>query len=243
MRFSLPALGCVFSILLASAVQAQYGGFGGAGPGGYSPPSPGGYNSGPSIPSAPSIPGPPTIPSSGGYGPGGFGPGATGSDPFTPGSTGPGTYGGADPFSRPNTPPDYTTPAYSPPSYSPPRYTPPSYTPPSMLYEEYKYCTSCNKEVADSASVGQRCPHCGVLWTSDDSSPFSPRSSSRTSTPLNISARNVGRLVGLAVMLVIGACGGLGALFAATRKSANSRPNGPFPPNYYPPPPGSPFQR
>lgn len=241
MRFSLPAFGCVFTILLASAAQAQYGGFGGAGPGGYSGPSPGGFSSGPSIPSTPSIPSP------GGYGPGGYSP------DFGPGNTGPGGYGSSDPFPRLNTPPDYTSPAYSPPSYSPPSYSPPSYTPsysppsytpPSMMYDEYKYCTSCNKEVSDSASVGQRCPHCGVLWTSDDSSPFGSRSSNTgAGLPLNISARNLGRLVGLVVMLIIGACGGLGALFAASRKSANSRPNGHLPSNYYPPPPGSPFNR
>lgn len=39
------------------------------------------------------------------------------------------------------------------------------------VYRYDKYCTGCGETVPDSASVGERCPHCGITWVADSTNP------------------------------------------------------------------------
>lgn len=45
----------------------------------------------------------------------------------------------------------------------------PPYPQPQLEYVQY--CTNCNTQVANSVKVGDRCPHCGAVWTFYGSAP------------------------------------------------------------------------
>lgn len=80
----------------------------------------------------------------------------------------------------PTVPPTYVPPTNPVPSYSPP-VTPspmPSPMPPPMQNVrpgfpfgpqgvERAECLSCKKAIPVSSTVGQKCPHCGVIWTEE----------------------------------------------------------------------------
>ena len=66
------------------------------------------------------------------------------------------------------------------------------------VYEEYLYCTNCNKKVSDNAEVGDRCPHCGIYWSHDhkgNKAPFSGFS--------GVSFARIGGLVGAAIAIIV----------------------------------------
>ncbi len=84
----------------------------------------------------------------------------------------------------PTVPPAYTPPSspgvgYTPPATPAAGYTPPAMPTPSPMpssnlrlpmgpqFTESKQCLSCKKEIPMTSSVGQKCPHCGVLWTEE----------------------------------------------------------------------------
>ncbi len=123
--------------------------------------------------------------------------------------------------------PTIPTPGYNPPSYNPgpsfdpspgfgnspgfdpfpepPTYTPPDFGVPQYEYVYEQYCTNCNKKVSSSASVGQHCPHCGVLWTTSDTNPGYGGSSGWAGS--GSGSRAWGGAIGIAVAIVIGVIG------------------------------------
>ena len=136
----------------------------------------------------------------GGYGQDGYGQGGYGSDygGYSGGSR-PGYYEPADRIGGPMGGPDYRpmTRGHREPIYEP-----------EVVYEYYQYCTACNQRVSDSASVGQRCPHCGVLWTSSPGSSSLASSSTGSSTrSFTLQGARIGRIVGVVVALVLSLIG------------------------------------
>jgi hypothetical protein len=161
----------------------------------------------------------------GGYGQGGYGQGGYGSDyGGYPAGSRPGYYEPADRIGGPMGGPDYRpmTRGYGEPVYEP-----------EVVYESYQYCTSCNQRVSDSASVGQRCPHCGVLWTSGAGSSSLASGSGGSSIPaFTLQGARIGRIVGVVVALVLSLFGYAvrqsmrgGSPPAQVRKAPSAAPN------------------
>jgi len=68
------------------------------------------------------------------------------------------------------------------------------------------YCESCNQKVSSSAQPGQRCPHCGVLWSTGPGSSNSGSSSSGMHWSSS-SSRSMGKLIGAAIAGLLALCG------------------------------------
>ena len=141
-----------------------------------------------------------------------------------PAGSRPGYYEPADRIGGPMGGPDYRpmTRGYGEPIYEP-----------EVVYESYQYCTSCNQRVSDSASVGQRCPHCGVLWTSGAGSSSLASGSGGSSIPaFTLQGARIGRIVGVVVALVLSLFGYAvrqsmrgGSPPAQVRKAPSAAPN------------------
>lgn len=173
----------VVALLLAGSAAAQYG------PGG-------GYGGG------------------GGFGGGGYGDGGYG---------GGGNYGGGgfgqSPGGYAPTPSPYGN-RYEPPNpnrglpYGTNPYQPDTSIPVYETYEytvEYKYCTKCNKKVSDSASVGDRCPHCGVYWSHDDRGNRAPATFGNVGSSARVGGMIggiVAAIVGLIIRMLMSSSGG-----------------------------------
>jgi predicted RNA-binding Zn-ribbon protein involved in translation (DUF1610 family) len=98
---------------------------------------------------------------------------------------------------------------YSPGGYTPPTgYDPTEFQVPEYEYVEEAYCVQCGKTVPNTAAVGQRCPHCGVIWTDDEAS-GAQRNSGTSDSGTRFRGRGFGKLVGGAIVLVIAVVGGL----------------------------------
>jgi predicted RNA-binding Zn-ribbon protein involved in translation (DUF1610 family) len=120
-----------------------------------------------------------------------------------------------------------TQPGYRPPGIPQvPVYSPPSVPQYRTEYVNVKQCTNCNREVSDSSGVGQKCPHCGILWTSDQTTgarinnPWSSSSSSSgsSSTTSGSSFRGLRILIGGIVALI---CGGVSWLNKSSTRPAS----------------------
>jgi hypothetical protein len=66
-----------------------------------------------------------------------------------------GPMGPGFPNPQPNIPPRNMNPG---PEFQNPQF------PPGPIFVQKKVCSRCNKEVPNSAKVGDKCPHCGALW-------------------------------------------------------------------------------
>jgi len=76
------------------------------------------------------------------------------------------------------------------------------------VYRYYKYCTGCGETVPDSASVGERCPHCGITWVMDSTNPSATlQGGARRAAPAKILSSHqvmqILKLVGVIGALVI----------------------------------------
>ncbi|MFM8223263.1 MAG: hypothetical protein ACKOJF_30515 [Planctomycetaceae bacterium] len=69
-------------------------------------------------------------------------------------------------------------------------------------------CSNCNKEVPDSVTAGDKCPHCGVFFSKDETN----GKTASGGGGWHLTARGWGKLVGLAIA-------GLCAIGAAIKKS------------------------
>jgi predicted RNA-binding Zn-ribbon protein involved in translation (DUF1610 family) len=76
-------------------------------------------------------------------------------------------------------------------------------------FQQVGVCSSCNKEVPDSVTAGDKCPHCGVFFSKDETN---GKTASGGGTTWTLTPRGWGKLLGLAIA-------GLCAAGAAIKKS------------------------
>lgn len=89
-------------------------------------------------------------------------------------------------------------------------------------YRYIKYCTSCNEPVPDSAMVGERCPHCGILWVPVSTSQPVTRQSNGSGVSAaspGLSAQQSMLLLKFAVVLAALMLAGISYVFRRTTRS------------------------